>query len=182
MLLGPWGLDHSWGVLAWNAVLIGQAWLLFVVPQRQVCWPADPVPMVHFWGSWIAKSAVVIALVAPLGERAGHWDHWLSWALYSPHSSRVEIEIHATAMARLPEPISRALKSDTDGDAWHRLALDRWSLDELGVPIYPQARFQRAVADRLAHQYQLGDAIRGIIRGPSDRWTGQRQEKRFLGE
>ena len=49
-----------------------------------------------------------------------------------------------------------------------------WSLQTLGVPIYPQARYQLAVAEKLAREHKLGSAIRVIVRGVSDRWTGER--------
>ena len=35
LVLGPWGLDHSHGVLVWNVVLIVQAYLLFVSPEQE---------------------------------------------------------------------------------------------------------------------------------------------------
>ena len=215
IVLGPFGLGHSAGVLIWNGLLLVQAWLLFVAPARhsdeESAESASPRPTSVF-----AKAFIVIAILAPLGERAGLWDHWLSWSLYSPHTSRVEIEIHESAITALrigreksvrpllpgtgpsgashkrgrtlifrslPSPsLSEYLDQDDDGDRWRSFDASRWSLERLRVPIYPQARFQLAVADRLARNHLLGDAIRVIVRGTSDRWTGERTTTRLIGE
>ncbi len=192
VLLGPWGMNHSHGVLLWNLLLIVQAWMLFVRPvdgssdvdakptedqrlQRQehprrrnlFCLPA--------------MALIAIALVAPLFERSGYWDHWLSWALYSPHSSRVDVEIHRSATDLLDRSIVPFLEPDRDEDGWHKLSLSRWSLQTLGVPVYPQARYQLGLVCEVASRYQLGDAVRGRIGGVSDRWSGRRSVRFAIG-
>jgi hypothetical protein len=233
-LLGPWGLNHSWGVLIWNALLIVQAWFLFVRPgdvpsasaaqtpgsgeqehtnrrasgelagtAPQVVLPAGLAAAVagsakiqhrrvgesEVWrlrlqnaGQCLARGLVIIALVAPLVERAGYWDHWLSWALYAPHSSRVDVDIHRSAQASLSESLRCALQADDDGDGWQRLSLSAWSLKSLAVPIYPQARYQLGLTCEIAERYQLGAAVRAKIRGPADRWSGERSVEWVLGQ
>ena len=189
-LLGPWGLNHSWGVLIWNSLLIVQAWFLFVRPTEPLgaseppksrsaeCRPANRLAV----GGWLARGLVAIVIVAPLLERSGYWDHWLSWALYAPHSSRVDVDIHQSALEPLDNALRNALLADDDQDGWRRLSLSRWSLESLGVPIYPQARYQLGLTRAIARRYQLGDAVRVKIRGPSDRWTGERSVEWALGQ
>ena len=177
ILLGPWGLDHSTGVLVWNVAMMAQAYFLFVALDEVSEEPKMRVSR----GAKFAQAVVLIALVAPLGERAGYWDHWPSWALYSPHSSRVSVEVHETAQAKIGWELRLYLTETNRRDRWRTLATDRWSLRKLGVPVYPQARFQLAVADRLADQNDLDDAIRAIVRGTSDRFTGKRTEQRLIG-
>ena len=70
---------------------------------------------------------------------------------------------------------------DDDSDGWHHLQMNSWSLDQLHVPIYPQARFQLAVASRLAHLYDLSDSVRVIVKGVADRRSGRRKEQRLMG-
>ena len=187
-LLGPWGLDHSWGVLIWNSLLIVQAWFLFVCTTEGPSTSRPPASEfaehrpANRWnvGGLLARGLIVIALVAPLFERAGYWDHWLSWALYAPHSSRVDVDIHRSAVEPLGESLRDALQYEEDG--WQRLSLSQWSLQSLGVPIYPQARYQLGLAREIARRDQLGDAVRAKIRGPSDRWSGQRATRWALGQ
>lgn len=174
MILSPWGLDHSDGVLVWNAALIAQAWLLF---WRRPTWRRRPAS-----AAGPIQVILLAGLLAPLGERSGYWDHWPSWALYAPHTSRVEIEIQAAATDRLPPSLNRRLAPDSDGDRWHRLDLAGWSLQQRRVPIYPQARYQLELARWISRQFDLGDQVRVRWRGTADRWTGQRTDRWLLGE
>jgi len=176
LILGPWGLGHSSGVLVWNIALISQAYLLMI---RQV--PRDSGRAPSVWAP-IAYGLVSAALFAPLTERAGYWDHWTSWALYSPHNSRVDLQIHESTISGLPERLRPFVEEDTDGDRWHGFSLQRWSLTARKVPIYPQARYQLALCQEIARRYQLGEAIRVRQRSVSDRWTGKRVERQLLGQ
>lgn len=188
-LLGPWGLDHSAGVLGWNALLIAQAWLLFVRPgpagsdtaSRELDQSARPVSRARSVSRRVAQAAVVVALAAPLGERAGYWDHWLSWALYSPHNSRAELELHDSAVEKLPPEIAEYVEADRDGDGWRSWALERWSLETLGVPVYPQGRYQLALAVEVARRYDIDRGVRAILKSVSHRRTGRRDQQRLLG-
>ena len=176
-ILGPWGLNHSAGVLIWNVLLILQACFLFVWK-----WPNDndTSPANQRGRMWPAKIAIMIAVAMPLSERSGYWDHWPSWALYSPHSSRMKVWIHPGAIPLLPESMGKYV-SETGDDGWHELELDRWSLETRRTPIYPQARYQLGLALAIAESSHLKDQIRGRLRGPSDRRTGRREEKWLFG-
>ncbi|TWU42895.1 hypothetical protein [Novipirellula artificiosorum] len=175
-ILGPWNLGHSLGVLFWNMLLILQAYFLFLRPIEQ---PTEPEPprSVAFW---VPNVLVVIAMIMPIGERFGIWDHWPSWALYAPHNSRVEVMVHQSATEKLAADLRPFLR-DSDGDGWNRVDLGSWSLAKQRVPIYPQMRFQLAVADQLASQCERESAIRAVLRGVSDRRRGNRKEQILFG-
>ena len=209
-VLGPWGLNHSPGVLVWNLALIGQAWFLAVAPVRAAGRPEvhaghetqpgpvptqpgpvptqpGPVPVrrprpLSFWlRSLLVPLVVTAAILLPLSERWGYWDHWLSWALYSPHTSRVDVQIHSTAIDRLPASARESLREDREGDGWRDLDLGDWSLRTVGVPVYPQARYQLALAVVLADRADIDREIRGVVKGVSDRRTGRRETAQLLG-
>jgi len=202
-LLSPWGLGHSPGVLTWNAVLAGQAIGLFLLPASggAVREPkaastsgtsADPsLSSLQLPRPTTYRLAVVLVAavwLAPWSERWGWWDHWQSWALYSPHNSRLDLQVHASHRDRLPESLRQSVMEDADGDHWHNVNLGKWSLLVRGVPILPQARYQLGLTIRSAERIEQASgndaaplAVRGILKSPSDRWTGRRQEQWLVG-
>lgn len=200
VLLGPLGLNHSWGVVLWNLQFAGQAWILFVWPElngRRVNTAAvatdrtlsDSAAHAVGTGSGLRQrmgnglttlvAAGVIAL--PVVERWGFWDHWTSWALYAPHSSRVEVWVAGTAVDRLPASLQQMMPAESAELLWIRLPLERWSLAETKTPIYPQARFQFGVAVELARRVQSDFLIKAIVRGVAARWDGRRQSREVVG-
>ncbi|TVQ02788.1 MAG: hypothetical protein EA381_02510 [Planctomycetaceae bacterium] len=202
LLLGPLWMNQSFAVLVWNLFLAAQAVWLFVLPGPV------PDPSVASTGSLpgttgppsplslhqllerklrpVASAIVLLALLLPTlerlprGQEYGYWDHWLSWSLYSPHTSRTDIQIHQSAITELPERVRRFAEPSVDDDGWLNLRIDRWSLDELSVPVYPQARFQLAVAERLS-RHVPPSAIRAKVRTTSQRLTGARGETWLSG-
>jgi hypothetical protein len=182
VMLGPWALDQSTGVLVWNLLLLIQAYLLMLRSERDDENRVEsPPPHRAGISTRLTQIFVLMALIAPLFERSGYWDHWTSWSLYSPHTSRVDIELHRSAIASLDPYVQSFLDADSNQDGWQQLSLQRWSLGDRAVPIYPQARYQLALAAELAARHQLNDEIRVRVRGCANRWTGRRQERLLLG-
>jgi hypothetical protein len=174
VVLSPLGLGHSPGVMVWNVVMAFQAWWLFAGPAPSADQVADPESRSAGWLAW---AIVVIAWVMPVFERSGYWDHWMAWALYSPHSSRVSMQVHESAIDRLPEAWQKAVSEDDDSDRWHDLRLGSLSLAIRGVPVVPQARYQWALANQLIRQSKIENQVRGKVQSASDRWTGDRSEQ-----
>ncbi len=189
VILGPWGLGHQPGVLLWNAFMIVQDVLLFsaVLPRlrkstgRRPVNIGAPVPATRTLGGRITVAIFYLAVLAPLLEPWGWCDHWLAWGLYAPRSERVRIFVRPSQARRLPNEVQDHLVPLRDGRQWLELRVDRWSLAELGAPIYPQNRFQLAVAGSLAMQRQLGDGIQVILYGAADRRSGQREREELRG-
>lgn len=188
-LLSPWGMNHSPGVLVWNAALAGQAYLLFVRTEAITPAVTDEAPSNHHERSsarryGLAGLLTLVVISLPLTERRGrenqqrwHWDHWLSWALYSPHNSRFYWEVRPHDIDSLAPSIREALGEDPDGDGWRTLDLDQFSLNVRGVPVLPQARYQLQLAMAITEQQGWNRAVRGVIRSASDRTTGVREEQ-----
>lgn len=183
--LGPWGLKQSSGVILWNLMLAWQAiWLLVRHPCVASAGQPDSDRLSGAGDRWLRRIAVAVlggAIILPLGERLphgatyGYWDHWPSWALYSPHTSRTDIEVHRSALPLLPSSARSVARAIEGESGWLEIPLDRWSLAEFAAPVYPQARFQLGVASALS----LGlpdDAIRAKVRSTADRLSGRRNE------
>lgn len=177
--LGPWGHDHSAGVLLWNGFFIVQNWLLFPGPLLSAGRSHPPSQNAGVMN--VAASVILaIALFAPLGEPIGLWDHWPGWAVYAARPEKIAVMIHEDDLQRLPDDMRRHLQPPAPLEPWHPLRLDRWSLEATKTPIYPQARFHVGVALWIAERHHLA-TLKIIIDGPPNRWTGRRDRKEFAG-
>jgi len=189
VLLGPLGLNHRLGVLIWNVQFAILAYLLFVAGgERRTARDAESFDSNSFWQAGLQRLcclwiATVIAL--PCTERFGLWDHWPSWALYAPHSSRVRIEVTTPVLGRLPAELLGWMNLPKQVDElaleWIDVPIDMWSLQSLGTPIYPQARYQLGVAKHLASAIDSEFDVRLTILSNANRWNGERQSRVFEG-
>jgi hypothetical protein len=182
--LGPWGHNHSAGVLIWNIFFLVQNWLLFPsVDLRNRLSPSAEVPQREstvYGARWIAGWAILAAaLLMPLYEANGLWDHWPSWAVYSARPARTLVYIHEDDVDRLPQELQLYLLEATPLEPWRRFQIDRWSLEATKTPIYPQRRFQLGVALALAERYQLS-TLKVVIESRPDRQTGKRTRREVV--
>jgi hypothetical protein len=124
---------------------------------------------------------LLAAMVLPLLEPIGCWDAWPSWSLYAPNCERVALLVHRSALGQLAA-LERFAELGPEDDPWVRLRTDRWSLESLGAPIYPQNRFQLGVAAALADNPRLGRWMRAVEFTRADRLSGQRQHRTLSGQ
>ncbi len=179
LILGPLGLDHRPAVLIWNIFFIVQAWMLFAKTANDgESETMSPRFTIYEWSCYAITG---VAVAFPITELLGYCDHWPAWELYSPRNSRSFVAIHESAIDRLPEQIQQELAPPQEDNPWRQLHLDRWSLNSLDVPIYPEDRFQTAIALAIADRYDLQLAIHVTQQSASDRWTGERETHTFRG-
>jgi hypothetical protein len=193
LTLGPLGLNHRAGVLLWNVQFAVQAYLLFVTEwnsaSNEIVSEQNSAPRKFSQvESCLQASCVLLvaaAIAMPLTERFGIWDHWPSWALYAPHSSRVRVEVAGEELHRLPRELvaltNRRPSETDDGPDWVLIPIELWSLQSLNTPIYPQSRFQLGVARHLAVVLDSDTAIRVTLLGSADRFTGVRKSEAIYG-
>ncbi len=175
--LGPWGHDHSRGVLLWNVFFMVQNWLLFSGSIHVSAPDGSPGAKTAGVLAWLVLG---IALLAPLGEPFGTWDHWPGWAVYAARPPTTKMFVHEDDLDRFPDELVPFLLASEPLEPWHGIRLDRWSLHAAKAPIYPQERFHVGVALALAQRFQL-KTIRLVIDDPPDRWTGRRNRREYVG-
>ena len=140
-VLGPWGLDHSAIVLAWNAAFLVENVIIFGGPPDEPAGhPAAPR----------VTAVLVVALV--VGERWGWVDSWPAHALYASHAERAAL-LWPEAEGRALPPAARRHLGPGDADGYCRLDLTGWSRAERGVPVYPQNRVACGVAEALVVRF-----------------------------
>ncbi len=179
LTLGPLGMDHEPGVLLWNVYFLLQTFVLFRQKQESVVesnTKHDAEPAVPPLDEKTKMTAIMMAFVIllPFLEPWGWFDTWPSWAVYATRPERVRVFMRPKSVSKMPDSLQPHI-SQPDWHDWCRVKLDRWSLDVLKAPIYPQSRFQVAVALALSLQKPIGENdIRIVIERSANRWTGQR--------
>ena len=168
-VLGPWGLNHHWGVLLWNSFFLVAVPILFWpappdwpaaspaeegARQTRLSRQADSGRLSSPFVRGAVYAVVTMACLLPTTQRWGYWDHWPSWGLYSPSNPRVLMWVSRAESGRLPARLQPLLE-ETDETLWLRVPLGAWSLEAVNAPIYPQDRFQLGVALEMARRHGL---------------------------
>lgn len=192
LVLSPWGLHHSLGVLLWNATFLVQDVLLFrgpggrvrgsaVAPVHSAVAADGPHSAARDAGGWAQTGMSRFGSTTPLVRRwrdiaaaalaivpglwyAGLLDDWPAWAVYAARTPRVSVQIRSDAAngPRFPSHLRRYLRVVPATAEWLALDVDRWSLDAVGAPKYPGERFSVGVAIALAERIGA-DAVRVTV-------------------
>lgn len=173
--LGPIGLNHEWPVLVWNLLFVAQNIVLFGLGQRALfAWHASGT-------MWAAACPFGLIIALPILSFFSIWPHWISWGLYSEQIDDVFLYISEDAKAQLPAEWKRHVISPEIEGNLCRVRTDRFSLDVLNAPEFPQQRFQVGVALSLAQKHDWQDDVLLVIKSTPDRRTGWRETRRFSG-
>jgi hypothetical protein len=158
-------------VAVFSAISMHSLILILLISQRQnsIVWPWNigmifMVPLL-FWRTEInvwkrllrfdesnsmghfAKAVLVICGVLPGFSFIGLWDRYLSAALYAGNTSVAVVHLSDRVRSQLPPPVRSHLFMTKDGQLM--LPFYEWSMAELNVPPYPEARIYEALTRRL---------------------------------
>lgn len=175
-ILGPFGLNHSAGVLLWNVFFIVQAAVLFMPMHRFWGSPSPTVPAAIQsdrlpWQNRLARSILAWVMIWPATYAFGLCDPWLAWAVYVEPSPSSSIDIGAMwfgrseGFGRSAELLAASIivlpEDNTDP-----FPTGRWSLRALRAPSYPHLRTSVAVALELAERFDNSDVAIRITSRP----------------
>ncbi len=171
VVLSPWGLNHSWGVLLWN---VGFAWQTVVL-----FWPSAAIETApsQTERSRLVTAVLAIGILAPLGTPFGLWDQWPGWALYAPGGERARVYVLAEAAERLPAAVQEHVEPSRADGPWRRVEIDEWVLSETGAPLYPQNRLVAALAAELAEAIETPKRVKLVAESAADRFTRKRRSE-----
>jgi hypothetical protein len=190
LALGPLGLDHHRGVLGWNVYFMIQNIILFRPPKEfhELTHHTEGAEQKWMTVSWLIKSGSTLVLVAPCLGWIGYFDHWPSWGLYAAHHDRLTLFVAEAEIHRLPASIRPFIDAPQTPHRWCRVRMDRWSLETLKAPLYPQSRFHLGVAIGLGKELQQiapdlnpDAAIKVILEDGAHRLTGKRHSQECIG-
>ena len=137
--LGPLGHNIDRGVWPWNLAMIAFNFLLFrntaLLPARQILSPAN---------GWYHVAVLVLFAILPALSFVQLWDSYLSFTLFSGDTKRAQIYVSDGVRRGLPSAVRVYVTQDESG----RNVLDYgvWSMEEMKVPSYPEARIYRRLA------------------------------------
>ena len=196
LAVGPWGLNHHGGVLIWNIYFILQDLILFSgwlnLPHSAESDFSQADFSLSFKRCSVKEKGIMaivwFVMLAPLLEPIGYYDHWPAWGLYASSHDRVTLLVDEQAKSQLPPTLQSFIDPPRPFSSWCRVRVDRWSLAELGVPIYPQARFQLGVAIAVSNLPEPNSGrgsqqpqIRLLFENTAHRLTGKRKILEYNG-
>lgn len=166
-LLGPLAHGTNTVIWPWNAAMAALAVLLFWNGGHA----ASHVLVPRRLGAHAA--ALVLFGVLPVLSFSGHWDAYLSGALYSGNVKVAVLSVTDAVAARLPDPARRHVARNRMGanvlDVWE------WSMGELAVPSYPEDRVFRAVARDVCRLAADPADVALVVFGRPGALTGHRE-------
>jgi hypothetical protein len=174
-VLGPWSLNHSAVVLAWNLALIPENLVLFA-PRPESSAPSPREIRQMPAAAWLA----LVASLLPLAERAGWWDTWPSFAVYASHNERLTVFVHEDDVPRLPANVRRYVLA-TEGASWQPLDLTAWSRAARGAPPYPQVRAGLGAALAIEQRHAPARGLRARLQHRADPLRGTRRVEWLAG-
>ncbi len=136
---------------------------------------SDGVSSGERWRTRLAQGLLGWVLLFPATEWFGLCDIWPGWGLYSARGARVRLYLPSEPGPPLPSELRPFLQPPPLGGAWRHFDTHRWSLAELGLPSYPQDRFQLGVARSVLDRLPADSDFLIIHQSVADRFTGSRQ-------
>lgn len=147
LCLGPLGSGWNHIIWPWNISMILIVWLLFFgAPATD--WRA----LFSSRAVRIAAPVAVLALVMPALRLVDAWDNNLSFCLYSGKTKGLTIYIREHKKQALPSEARRLFKPTNEPGLLY-VDANVWSMDEVGVPVYPEERVYKQVSKELCNRY-----------------------------
>ena len=104
------------------------------------------------------------------------WDSYLSSALYSGNTDQAVIYVSPAVMERLPAAIHPHIWQSTQP---FFLDINRWAYGELNVPVYPESRIYRKVAQQICGYAENSPGIVLRIKEKPNPFTGLRKSEYY---
>lgn len=172
-ILGPFGLNHSYGVLLWNVVFLFQAALLFM-PREQLWSNKSLLFPVHSisasrlqWRNRCAWLLMSMVLLWPATYPFGLCDAWPGWALYVEPFPAGWLDNVNFARSH-PAASQQILGSGPNST----VSIGSWSLRELNAPVYPHLRSTVAAALELSERFDTNEiGLRIYVRHRWETWA-----------
>lgn len=153
---------HNSVVWAWNAALMLTVITLFWRSDSHIGRVFDDW-QVASTGGRVSLALAALYAVLPILSFWGWGDMYLSGALYSGNTSVAVMRVDERVSEKLPEVAKRQIFRTKGGE--RMLPLFEWSMAELNVPPYPEARVFKQLARHICKLAEDGSEIELIMKG-----------------
>ena len=136
-------LQQGWNAVVWpwNFSMMLLVYLLFL--------RSKPSAVISLFkpDSWQKTVAILLFLLLPVLNFFGRWDNYLSSALYSGNTPVLRIAVDPKDEEALPSSIRQGI--DITNKEGSTLIAERWAIEELGIPPYPEVRYLERLAEKI---------------------------------
>jgi hypothetical protein len=141
LFLSPLGINDNTVVYPWNLAMIIFVILLFMNEQT---WP-------WFWPAALRQKIslvcfVILVWLLPGLNFFGAWDNFLSFSLYADKTSVYYIAIEEHEIVKIDGRLKRFFVELPGISGGGLIDVNRWALNDLGVPVYPERRIFKKIA------------------------------------
>lgn len=149
-------------VWAWNAALMLLLLVLFRRTDTSIRRTLASWRTINRAGQ-VALILVIACAVLPVLSFWGWWDMYLSGALYSGRTAAAVVRVGPRVYEKLPATARWQVFTTKSGE--QMLPLFEWSMAELNVPPYPEARLYKQVTREICKSADDPGQVELIIRG-----------------
>lgn len=147
--LGPFGNNWNIVVWPWNIGMSIIVLLLFYnsswKPSFKLLLNNKKHPLVSLF--------TILLIITPSLNLLGHWDHYLSFSLYSGKTKSFHIYIPKRLENQLNKELRPLLQENRNAPMYKVLMPDYWSMKELGVPVYPSKKVFEKIASHMCSEF-----------------------------
>ena len=157
-------------VWPWNIVMMLLVVILFW-HDRETTWGAILKPK-----SGLHALVLLLFAALPAFSFADLWDSYLSAALYSGNTDQAVILVSPEVVDRLPQAMQPHIWRNSKP---FFLDINRWAYGELNVPVYPEPRVYKRVAQQICKYGNNSPEIKLLIKQKPNSFTGRRQSEYY---
>lgn len=143
LLIIAWVLigNPNYTILPWNAAMIAVVILSsWNVKNRISLWPATSPGL-----RWATAALALLIWLMPVLNIKNKWDAYLSFNLYTERISHMYVGLRQQALEGIDPRLSDYYAEENLIEEGRVIDVEKWSFDELKVPVYPALRVHKAI-------------------------------------
>lgn len=157
LLIMAWVLisNPNYTILPWNVAMIALVILSsWRIKSRISLWPPVSSRL-----RWATAGLVLLIWIMPVLNTRNKWDAYLSFNLYTEQVSHVYVGLRQEALDNIPPRLKAYFAEEKLIEEGRVIDVEKWSFDELKVPVYPALRVHKAIGRHFCQSTSNADQI-----------------------